>query len=501
MKPVTRNLLANYIGRGWALIINLIAAPLLIKLLGIESYGLIGFYTTLYGLINVLDFGISPTINRELAQYSVDDAMRFRGRDLVRTLEVGYWIIGVFLGIIVYFGAPLIAKYWLQSSQLSIDALIRSIRLMGFLVVLEWPITFYQGALLGLQKHVLLNIITIMNGLLKYGGALIILTFFSPTVDSFFSWQILISTLVIFFLVFTVWRSLPAANGKPVFDFQLLERIWKFALSMNMISFLGLIIHQLDKILVSHLFSLEIFGYYNLATMVANGFTTLVSPIFVTYFPRLSTLVAQKDEITLRRIYHQSCQLVSVAILPATTIGVLFSQKIITVWTGDPYVAQQSYLIAAILIIGTALNSLASIPYQTQVAYGWTSLGLITNIISLPVIVALIFLMNQWFGIVGVSGIWVIYNFLLVAITIPIMHRKILHGECRTWLIHDIVVPLVVCLLFFWIVMSLQRIGFNILDSIPALLCFAVVIQSCVTFVVPFTREKSLQFLKNLAGN
>ena len=255
MKPVTGNLIANYVGRGWMLVINLVATPLLIKLLGIESYGLIGFYTTLYGLINLLDFGVSPTINRELAKYSVDESRVNRGRDLVRTLEIGYWIIGILLGIGVYFGAPIIANYWLQSSKISSDALVHSVRLMGFLVVLEWPITFYQGALLGLQKHVRLNLINITNGLLKFGGGLLILTYVSPTVDAFFSWQILISTLVIILLVISVWRSLPSREGKPEFDFQLLERIWKFALSMNMISFIGLIIHQMDKVLVSHFFT------------------------------------------------------------------------------------------------------------------------------------------------------------------------------------------------------------------------------------------------------
>ena len=197
MKSVTRNLIANYVGRGWALIINLVATPLLIKALGIESYGLIGFYTTLYGVINLVDFGISPTINRELAKYSVDGTQTNRGRDLVRTLEIGYWIIGVLLGIIVYFGAPIIAQKWLQTSKLSIETLTQSIRLMGFLVVLEWPFTFYQGALLGMQKHILLNTINIMNSLFKFGGGLLVLTFISPTIDAFFTWQIMVSTIVI----------------------------------------------------------------------------------------------------------------------------------------------------------------------------------------------------------------------------------------------------------------------------------------------------------------
>ena len=137
----------------------------------------------------------------------------------------------------------------------------------------------------------MLNTINVANGLVKYGGALIILKFFSPTVDAFFTWQICVSTVAILCLVVSVWRNLPGDKTRPQFDLKLLERIWKFSLSLNLISFIGLAIHQMDKVFVSHYFSLEVLGYYNVATMVSNGFNTLVTPIFMTYFPRLSTLV------------------------------------------------------------------------------------------------------------------------------------------------------------------------------------------------------------------
>ena len=185
----------------------------------------------------------------------------------------------------------------------------------------------------------------------------------------------------------------------------------------------------------------------------------------MTYYPRLSTLVAQKNDISLRKVYHQSCQLVSVAILPAATIGVLFAQKIIFLWTGNPVVAERTSTIAAILLIGTALNALASIPYHAQLAHGWTRLALITNIISLPLIVILILLMNSWYGIIGVSGIWVIYNFLLVVITIPIMHKNILQGEFRSWFWNDTFIPLAICVFYFGVIFALDRAGTGIRDS------------------------------------
>ncbi|MBS1199036.1 MAG: polysaccharide biosynthesis protein, partial [Proteobacteria bacterium] len=39
-----RNLIANYLGQGWAAIMGMAFVPLYIKYLGVESYGLIGLF-------------------------------------------------------------------------------------------------------------------------------------------------------------------------------------------------------------------------------------------------------------------------------------------------------------------------------------------------------------------------------------------------------------------------------------------------------------------------
>jgi O-antigen/teichoic acid export membrane protein len=262
---------------------------------------------------------------------------------------------------------------------------------------------------------------------------------------------------------------------------------------MNLIGFLGLVNQQMDKVLVSHFFSLEVFGYYNLATMITNGFTMLFSPVNLTYFPRLSVLFAQKDETGLRHEYHQACQLVSVAILPAVTTGVLFSNKIILLWTGSQEIADKTAPIAALLLIGTAFKALSIIPFAAQFAVGWTKLALFCNIISLPFIILMFFLLNSWFGILGVASIWFIYNLLVLLITMPLMHRKMFKEEFGNWLKLDTIFPLAVCFLCFGILMLLERSGIYLRNSIPALLCFAIVIQSSVALIVPFTRKKIFQ--------
>jgi len=53
-----RNIIANFAGQGWTALMALAFVPLYIKFLGIEAYGLIGFFAMLQGtLIELVVFG------------------------------------------------------------------------------------------------------------------------------------------------------------------------------------------------------------------------------------------------------------------------------------------------------------------------------------------------------------------------------------------------------------------------------------------------------------
>ena len=70
MSSLKINILANFAGQAWSGLLTLALVPVYIKFLGIEAYGLIGFYAMLQGMLVVLDFGLGQTLNRELARYS-----------------------------------------------------------------------------------------------------------------------------------------------------------------------------------------------------------------------------------------------------------------------------------------------------------------------------------------------------------------------------------------------------------------------------------------------
>ncbi len=195
MTVVKRNIIANFAGQGWAALMALAFVPLYIKFLGIEAYGLIGFFAMLQGAFQILDLGLSQTMNREMARYSALPDKAGEARDLVRTLEVGYWAIGIVISVGVITASPFIAGHWIKPGTIPVKTIHHAVMIMGVVAAFQWPLSFYDGGLMGLQKQVLSNSIKIGISTLSSFGAVFILWKVSPTITAFFTWQIIVSAL------------------------------------------------------------------------------------------------------------------------------------------------------------------------------------------------------------------------------------------------------------------------------------------------------------------
>ena len=442
MSLLKKNIAANFAGSIWQTLMGLVFIPLYIKFMGIESYGLIGIFATLQVIFGLLDVGLGSTLNREIARLSVLPRKEQEMRNLVRTLETLYWGIAIFVGITVVLLSPIIAHQWIKAGQLPLKTVEQALLIMGFVMVFQMPIGFYSGGLMGLQKQVLLNVINVCMSTLRGVGAVLILWLVSPTIQAFLLWQVGISMTNAFFLAFFLWRRLPLVEKKTVFQKQLLKGIWRFAAGMSGISILAVILTQLDKVILSKILSLEMFGYYMLASVVAMSLSRLFTPVFLSIYPRFTQLVSINDQDGLKQLYHKSCQFISVMILPVAIVIALFSYEIILFWTQNPATAEKTHLLVSILICGTALNGLMNPPYALQLAFGWTKLSVFKNVIAVILLVPLIIYMTAHYGAVGAAIVWLVLHMGLFFFEIPIMHRRLLRKEKWRWYLQDVGAPL-----------------------------------------------------------
>jgi O-antigen/teichoic acid export membrane protein len=440
MGRVKLNLLVNLGGQGWTALVQLAVIPFYIRVLGIEAYGLIGFYAVLQAVLMILDLGISPTLNRELARRSARPDLGADTRDFVRTLETGYWGLGLLIGLGVAAAAPLIASHWIEAAGIPPPVVRRVVMLMGIVTALQWPISFYQGGLQGLQHQAVLNGIRVS---VSTGGALgaVLVLRQVPTITAFFQWQLVVSAAHAVLIARALWRRLPPSDHPARVMPQLLRGVWRFALGMSGITASGLVLTQADKVLVSRLLSLEAFGYYALAGTVANGLYVLINPVFNALFPRFSVLAALGDEVALRHLYHRASQLMTVTLMPLAALLSLFAPEVLTLWTGNPEVARNAALIVSFLVMGTAVNGLMTLPYALQLAHGWTDLGVRLTTYLVLVQVPAVVVMTVLRGPVGAASVWLGLNLVYMLVGVPLTHRRLLPHDMGRWLGEDVLPP------------------------------------------------------------
>lgn len=469
------NLAANFVGVGWSVLMQIAFVPLYLKFLGIEAYGLIGFYLMLQAILQVLDFGLSPTMNREMARYSVRPEKAEESRDLVRTLEAGYWLIGIAIGAVMLAAAPVIAKDWIRAGAVPVHDVQRTVMLMAALAVFQWPASFYQGALMGLDRQVLYNSLGIFFATLSSGGAFLTLWLVSPTIQAFFLWLVAVNAAKAALLAIFLWKSLPPATRPSRFDFDRIRSIRQFAIGMSGITLCALILTQSDKVIVSKLLSLKTFGYYSLAGMFGTGLSMIVTSVFSTMFPRFSALAAV-NENALRHLYYRCTQLMAVLILPLAAVMALFSTEILQLWTRNADVARNAGPIAALLVVGSALNGLMNLPYALQLAYGWTGIALRINIFLLIISVPAVWFLAKNYGAVGAACVWPGLNAIYILIGVPLTHRRLLKGGAWRWF-GEVGLPLVPILLIALI--GKEFVAESM--STPAAICALLVLVFCAT--------------------
>jgi len=445
MTTVQKNLLANFLGKGWSAAVAIAFVPVYTSYLGIEAYGLVGVFSILTALVNLFDFGLSATVNRELARRTAQNAGTDETRDLVRTLEVIYWSIGAALAVAVLAGAGLLASHWVRAGSLPVPVIRTSIALMAGVLALQWPLSFYGGGLLGLQRQALWNGLVAGGATLRALGAVFVLSRVSNTIVAFFVWQLAASAIQIALVVAALWWRLPAGR-RPRFRAELLSPIWRFAAGMSGISVLALVLTQIDKIVLSRILPLKEFGYYALASVVSLGLYTLILPVFDAFFPRFSALVALHDPDALRRVYHRACQLMSVLILPIAAVLALWADRVLLLWTRDPAIVAQTRSLVPILVCGTALNGLMALPFALQLAHGWTRLTLAANAIGVALMIPLLFEATRRFGSPGAASVWLVLNVGYVIFLPHPIPRRLLPGETARWYLRDVGAPLAAAL-------------------------------------------------------
>lgn len=437
-----KNVIANYLGQGWTAVMGFAFVPTYIKYLGIEAYGLIGLFAMLQAWLTLLDMGMTPTLSREMSRFTGGAHSAQSIRDLLRSLELIACAAALLIAAGTWALSGWFASDWLHSVKLPVHVVAQAFAIMGVVTGLRFVEGLYRGALVGLQKQVLLNVLSACMATLRGVGAVAILAYVSDDIGSYFIWQGVLSLLSLVLLAAAIYRTLPAPELRPRFSRSALSEVWHFAACMMATTLLSLLLSQVDKVILSRMLSLEEFGHYSLAGVVSGTLSMIIAPVTQAYYPRMTELVTRREEPQLIDVYHRGAQLMTVLVGSAAAMLVGFGGNLVALWTGNPKLSQSIAALVALQALGLFLNGLMHIPYMLQLAHGWSSLMVKINCVAVALIVPAFFWVTPRYGAVGAAAVWVALNSGYVLIGIQFMHRRLMPHEKLRWCFDDVALPL-----------------------------------------------------------
>jgi O-antigen/teichoic acid export membrane protein len=454
-RPLRLELLVNFAGTGWSALVQFACIPIFLAMLGTERYALLAFATTMSLALKALDLGVSNTANRELAARSASG--RTEGaRELLRTLEVAYAPMGLLLGGALAAGAPVVASRWFGASTLGAEAVTTAVRLIGLFIAVQWPLSLYQSALLGLGRAATMNGLAIVSSTLAGGGAVVLLLAGHRSLVVVLAWQSLVAAAHTLAVAIATHRALPSDARRARVRVDVLHELRATITGVGGLTLSLLLLLQIDKLLASRWLPLANYGYYMLAATVSNGLGVLSAPVFNTMLPRFSALAAGGDSARLAAEFRKGTRLMALFVFPAMlTVGAL-APDVVTLWTHDATTAQLAGPIATMLLIGMGGASLLQLLMALQMATGRTRPGVLLHVLLAATFV-LLGATAARFGAVGVAATWA----SLVAVGALAGGTAIYRGQLGTgsgrWLFVDVMRPLAAMLVVVLVATSLLR--------------------------------------------
>ena len=509
MSRTVLNTIANFVGLASTSGLTLFFSIIYFRILGSENFGLVSFCTTVLLIGNLFaDLGLGRTVVREISRREHDRALGPQMRDTLFTLQSVHFGLAFLCGVAIALSSSWLAANWLHRDAVGIGDATRAITLLGIVAASQLPRELCRSALTGLQRQVLMNalgtIFSALRGLATIGA----LYWIAPRPDVFLAVQVAASILETGTLLIAVWTSMPNKEHKPHFDVQILRDIASFAINDGLGVILGVGMYLGDRLLLSRLLPLDVFGNYSLAIMIAEMIMRIAGPFSTAYFPHFSDLVARKNEPALAQDYDRVSVVISALLAPATLVLIVFPTQILELVTGHPAIAVAFAPVLALRALGNAIISLIYLPHTLQLAAGVSSTAFYVNILNVCIYLPGILFFTPIYGYIAPAVLWVVIVSIQTPIMIIVTHRIALKGQAWSWVKESILAPALISAAILGTSTLFAPNAFTWFSSVfwavtPAALAMAAVlllsdrIRPIVLDRVAWWRERCSNFLLN----
>jgi len=377
----------------------LIAAPLLIRSLGISQYGVWMVASAMVGAGNILASGFGDAAVKHLSEC--------RGRN---DREGMGQVMGSVLTINLLLGSLMACLLWVLAPSavhiMKIDAGMRSVAVKAFrigaaLLVMRSMESVFVGVLRAFENYRPAVQITSVIRLMTIAAA-VILAMNTRSILAIMMATLCLSGCGVALLAFSIHVNIGSVPLLPSWNTGTVRSVMSFACFSSVQGLSGMAFNQADRLIIGALLGPMEVGYYSVCAQATQPIHGIVASGLHFLFPHLSARSNSTARGDFRRIVVSAlwCNVAVVTLLSLPLV--LFSKALLTAWMGSSF-AGHTFFLLSLLALASGFLALNVTPHYALLALGHVRYVTVLNLVAGVVMLLAMALLVPRFGLAGAA--------------------------------------------------------------------------------------------------
>jgi len=286
-------------------------------------------------------------------------------------------------------------------------------------------------------------IILILDGFLQGKGLVVKVTFLNELINNFLKiiffiifikleinglysalYSFIISEIIAVIIRSSIIKKLLGNHISPKDSFSRFERMQfiKYSMTMALITGIGLLLQNIDKIMIAYFLDLSSVGIYKVAQNYVTLIGVFITP-FIAFWPVISKLYNENKIAEIQNEMRKIVKIVTYLVIPMFFIFLFLSEKLLLIF-GREYVLENAKVVLIVLGLAFLIDAISGPIGSILTMTKYAKYVLINNIIALTLNVVLNFIFIKMFGIIGVAigtGISIVANNLISILQVKVL--------------------------------------------------------------------------------
>lgn len=405
-RKISSTFLLKIFGLGLAFVFQIVLGRVLEPTL-YGQYTMFLTYTTVLSIIPIL--GIDRNLIKEIAKVLNDKS---KANSLMQFAFFVVALTTTVLLIIIYLVRGMLP---IPENTLNLFLLMLSIKVI--IAILDG---FIQGQ--GLVVKVTLFSV-VLNNILKM---LLFIIMISCKMDGLYAalYSFIVSELITIVLRAISIKKLLGTHLKLEIKIDSNEKkeFIKYSATVALVSGIGLLLQNVDKIMISEYLDLQSVGIYKVSQNYISLISVFITP-FIAFWPLISKLYSENKNKEIEKEMKRIVRIVTYLVIPMFFLFLFLSDKLLLVF-GEDYVSREAQVALIVLAFAFLVDAISGPIGSILTMTKYAKYILYNNIFSLILNIGLNYILIKEYGVVGVAigtGVSIIANNIISIIEVKFL--------------------------------------------------------------------------------